>query len=130
YVLGVQPRDPRADGSFRRLKVRVKPKGLRLSHRPGFFERSAVASAPPPTLERQFQAAELLISPSDAAAPINTLPFRVLIVPVPTDTERQSLGIVVQVPKGSLGESGGPLEMFGYATARSGDIEDHFAHFL
>lgn len=129
YVLGVQPRESRPDGSFRKLRVRVKPRGLRLSHRPGFFERSGAVERPP-TLQRQFEAAELLVSPSDAAAPVNTLPFRVLIVPVPTDTDRQSLGIVVQIPAGSLGENAGALEMFGYAIARTGDIEDHFAHFL
>lgn len=129
YVLGVQPRESRPDGSFRKLRVRVKPKGLRLSHRPGFFERSGAVERPP-TLQRQFEAAELLVSPGDAAAPRNTLPFRVLIVPVPTDTERQSLGIVVQIPRSSLGENVGGLEVFGYAIARSGDIEDHFAHFL
>ena len=129
YVLGVQPRESRPDGGFRKLRVRVKPKGLRLSHRPGFFARSGEVQRSP-TLQRQFEAAELLVSPSEALAPVNTLPFRVLIVPVPTDTGRQSLGIVVQVPRSSLGESAGALEMFGYAFARSGDIEDHFAHFL
>ena len=129
YVLGVQPRESRPDGSFRKLRVRVKPKGLRLSHRPGFFARTAEVERPP-ALQRQFEAAELLLSPSDALAPMNTLPFRVLIVPVPTDREKQSLGIVVQVPRSSLGEKAGALEMFGYAIARSGDIEDHFAHFL
>lgn len=129
YVLGVQPRESRPDGSFRKLRVRVKPRGLRLSHRPGFFERTAGAEHAP-TLERQFQAAELLVSTGGARAPVDTLPFRVLIVPVPTDTDRQSLGIVIQVPKSSLGDNVGALEMFGYAIARSGDIEDHFAHFL
>lgn len=129
YVLGVQPRESRPDGSFRKLRVRVKAKGLRLSHRPGFFERSGEAERAP-ALQRQFEAAELLVSSSGAAAPLNTLPFRVLIVPVPQDTDKQSLGIVVQVPKGSLGDNAGALELFGYAIARSGDIEDHFAHFM
>lgn len=129
YVLGVQPREARADGSFRKLRVRVRPKGLRLSHRPGFFERTAEAERSP-TLQRQFEAAELLVSAGDARAPVDRLPFRVLIVPVPTDTDRQSLGIVIQVPRNSLGDRAGALEMFGYAIARSGDIEDHFAHFL
>ena len=129
YVLGVQPREPRADGSFRKLRVRVKPRGLRINHRPGFFERSGEAKAAP-TLQRQFEAAELLIAGNDASAPVNTLPFRVLIVPVPTTVEKQSLGIVVQIPRDSLRTLGGPLEMFGYAMARSGAIEDHFAHFL
>ncbi|MEO8499788.1 MAG: hypothetical protein ABI565_02650, partial [Vicinamibacteria bacterium] len=129
YVLGVQPRASARDGGFRRLRVRVKPKGLRLSHRPGFFERSSAPESAP-TLQRQFEAAELLVSPSYAAAPIDTLPFRVLIVPVPTDSDKQSLAIVVQVPRSSLAGIVGPLEMFGYAMSPSGDVEDHFAHFL
>jgi hypothetical protein len=108
----------------------VKPRGLRVSHRPGFFERSAQTVEAPPALQRQFEAAELLAAPADAASAIDSLPFRVLIVPVPTDAEKQSLGIVIQVPRSSLGGGAGTLEMFGYAVARSGTVEDHFAHFL
>ena len=130
YVLGVQPPESRPDGSFRKLQVRVKPKGLRVSHRPGFFEHIPQA-ANTPILQRQFEAAELLASSTDdAAARANTLPFRVLIMPVPTDTEKQSLGIVIQVPKGSLATGAGAFELFGYAITRSGDVADHFAHFL
>lgn len=70
YVLGVQPREGKLDGGFRKLKVRVKPKGLRVSHRPGFFERSdQIASTPAPVLQRQFEAAELALRPGPAAAP-------------------------------------------------------------
>ena len=129
YVLGVQPHDSRADGGFRKLTVQMKRKGLRVSHRPGFFAHSPVGKAAP-LLQRQFEAAELLVAGSDSQPTINTLPFRVLIVPVPADTEKQSLGIVVQIPRSSLGVEGGALEMFGYAIARSGQVEDRFAHFL
>ena len=131
YVLGVQPRDSRGDGGFRRLKVRLHVKGSHISHRPGFFERSTIAeAAPPPMLQRQFEAAELLMAGDDGAPRKDALPFRVLILPVPADAEKQSLGIVVQIPKSSLGSAGGPLEVYGYATGSSGDVEDHFAHFL
>ena len=129
YVLGVQPPESKPDGSCRKLQVRVKPKGLRVSHRPGFFERSA-APQPSPALQRQFEAAELLIAGDDTAAVHPPLPFRVLIIPVPQDAEKQALGIVVQIPRASLGASAGPIELFGYAIARSGQVEDHFAHFL
>lgn len=132
YVLGVQPRDVKPDGGFRKLKVRVKPRGIRISHRPGFFERSAAAeAAPPPTLQRQFEAAELLVAGDDDGPGINRqVPFRVLILPVPTDVARQSLGIVVQVPRSSISSTPGPLEMYGYATSASGEVAGHFAHFL
>ena len=131
YVLGVQPREVKPDGGFRKLKVKVKPKGIRISHRPGFFERSAVAeAAPPPTLQRQFEAAELLVAGDDGATQADQVPFRVLILPVPTDAARQSLGIVVQVPRSSISSTVGPLEMYGYATSASGEVAGHFAHFL
>jgi VWFA-related protein len=130
YVLGVQPRDVKADGGFRKLRVKMKPKGMRISHRPGFFERSAIAEATPPTLQRQFEAAELLVAGDDGTPQNDTVPFRVLILPVPTDTEKQSLGIVVQIPRSSISATAGPLEVYGYATAASGDVAGHFAHFL
>ena len=130
YVLGVQPRDVKADGGFRKLRVKMKPKGMRISHRPGFFERSAIAEATPPTLQRQFEAAELLVAGDDGTPQSDTVPFRVLILPVPTDTEKQSLGIVVQIPRSSISATAGPLEVYGYATAASGDVAGHFAHFL
>jgi len=131
YVLGVQPREVKPDGGFRKLKVRLKPRGMRISHRPGFFERSAIAeAAPPPTLQRQFEAAELLVAGDGGGAAQDQVPFRVLILPVPTDTDKQSLGLVVQVPRSSISATVGPLEMYGYATSESGEVAGHFAHFL
>ncbi len=130
YVLGVQPRENKLDGGFRKLKVRVKPRGLRVSHRPGFFARSnEVVSAPVSALQRQFEAAELVLAENNVGGGKESLPFRVLILPVPSDGEKQSLGIVVQVPKASL-TGAGPLEMYGYAVSNSGEVQDHFAHFL
>ena len=43
--------------------------------------------------------------------------------------KNKSLALFVQVPKASL-VSAGPLEMYGYAVSSSGEVEDHFAHFL
>ncbi len=130
YVLGVQPREGKLDGGFRKLKVRVKPRGLRVSHRPGFFERSTeVAAAPAPVLQRQFEAAELIQARDAHRPPADALPFGVLILPVPSNDEKQSLGIMVQVPRSSLLGSG-PLEVYGYALTPSGEVTDHFAHFL
>lgn len=128
YVLGVQPRESRPDGGFRKLKVRVRPKGLRVSHRPGFFERSDQVVAIPAVLQRQFEAAELLVA-QDQPRMDEALPFGVLILPVPSDSEKQSLGIMVQIPKAAL-TGNGPVEMYGYAISTSGEVEDHFAHFL
>lgn len=129
YVLGVQPPESQPDGSFRKIQVRVKGKGLRVSHRPGFFERVNVPEAAP-TLQRQFEAAELLVAESGTPTRNDTLPFEVMFLPVPVDGPKQSLGIVVQVPKESLATGSGALELFGYAVAKSGAVEDHFAQFL
>lgn len=87
-------------------------------------------AAPPPTLQRQFEAAELLVAGDDGAAATDKIPFRVLILPVPTDEARQSLGVVVQVPRSSISSTAGPLEMYGYATSESGEVVGHLAHFL
>ena len=39
YVLGIQPDREKAPGAFHKLKVKVARKGVKLSHRPGYFER-------------------------------------------------------------------------------------------
>lgn len=133
YVLGVQPLDRKneSEGEFRKLRVRVKPRGLRVSHRPGFFARGeAVAAAPPaPALQRQFEAAEMILS-GEATAGARALDFRALVVPVPRDAEKQELGIVVQIPRASLPVTDGPVEVYGYAIGADGAVADHFAHFL
>ena len=40
YVLGYVSDDPARDGKFRRLKVDVSGKGLRVKHRSGYFAPS------------------------------------------------------------------------------------------
>jgi len=37
YVLGFTSDNPKADGKFRRLKVEVRPRGLRVRHRSGYY---------------------------------------------------------------------------------------------
>jgi VWFA-related protein len=44
YVLGFVSDDPRRDGKFRKLKVEVKPRGLRVRHRPGYYVPSDAAT--------------------------------------------------------------------------------------
>lgn len=44
YVLGFSSSDPRRDGKYRKLKVEVKRKGLKVRHRPGY--RAAAAEKP------------------------------------------------------------------------------------
>ena len=61
YVLGIQPDREKGPGSFHKLKVKVARKGVKLSHRPGYFERAALGGTQSP-LQRQFDLAELVMT--------------------------------------------------------------------
>jgi hypothetical protein len=65
YVLTIQPEDLPADGSYRRLKVRLKdgPKGAKLTHRPGYFAPTPWQETSP--AERQLIAAGELLQAGD-----------------------------------------------------------------
>lgn len=124
YVLGIQPANAKAPGAFHKLKVKVERKGLRLSHRPGYHER---VPAPQQTaLQRQFEAAQLLMTGAGDA----DLRFASLCVPFPERGSKQTIGLVVQVPRGSLRwQPGVPeaLELYGYAIDDKGRVADHVA---
>ncbi len=61
YVLGIQPEREKAPGAFHKLKVKVARKGVKLSHRPGYFERERSGRSQT-TLQRQFDLAELVVT--------------------------------------------------------------------
>lgn len=124
YVLGVQPRDSQAPGAFRKLKVKLARKGVRLSHRGGYYERTPAAQQTP--LQRQFEAAQLLMAGVGDA----DLRFSSLCLPFPERGERQTVGIVVQLPREQLRWTAGQLEsleFYGYAVDASGAVRDHLA---
>ena len=128
YVLGIQPERDKAPGAFHKLKVKVARKGVKLSHRPGFFEREASSAAQTP-LQRQFDLAELVMTGEGR----NDLPFTSLCLPFPSPGEKQRLGLVLQVPRESLPwSSDEPLgiEVYGYAVAEDGSVRDHLAQSL
>jgi VWFA-related protein len=127
YVLGIQPEHERGPGSFHKLKVKVDRKGVKLSHRPGYFEHAAAAAETP--LQRQFDLAELVVTGEGR----NELPFTSLCLPFPRPGEQQTLGLVVQVPRGSLRwVKGEPVsvEVYAYAVARDGTVRDHLAQLV
>jgi VWFA-related protein len=129
YVLGIQPDQASQPGAFHKLKVKVARKGVKLSHRPGYFEKSAPASQRT-TLQRQFDLAELVVTGGDGR---NDLPFTSLCLPFPSPGETQTLGLVVQVPRASLPWSSGVpvgVEVYGYAVADDGTVYDHLAQSL
>jgi VWFA-related protein len=124
YVLGIQPDHEKGPDTFHKLKVKVARKSVNLSHRPGYFERSV---GPGRTqLQRQFDLAELVVTGEGR----NDVPFTALCLPFPAPGETQTLGLVLQVPRGSVHwPSGEPLalEVFGYAVAEDGTARDHLA---
>jgi VWFA-related protein len=129
YVLGIQPDRETLPGSFHKLKVKVARKGVKLSHRPGYFGKSAQGSQRT-TLQRQFDLAELVVTGGDGR---NDLPFTSLCLPFPSPGDKQTLGLVVQVPRASLPWSSSEplgLEVYGYAVADDGTVYDHLAQSL
>ena len=128
YVLGIQPDREKRAGAFHKLKVKVARKGVKLSHRPGFFEREATGSAQT-ALQRQFDLAELVMTGEGG----NDVPFTSLCLPFPAPGEKQTLGLVLQVPRDSLPwTSSEPIgvEVYGYAVTEDGSVRDHLAQSL
>lgn len=127
YVLGFQPEVEKGPGAFHRIRVKVSRKGVKLSHRPGYVERSPAAGQT--VLQRQFDLAELVVTGGER----DELPFTGLCLPFPEPGERQTLGLVVQVPRDSLRwKDGEPVsvEVYGYAVADDGGVRDHLAQFV
>ena len=127
YVLGFQPVTEKGSGAFHRIRVKVARKGVKLSHRAGFYERAPAASRT--VLQRQFEAAQLVMTGAGA----NELRFSSLCLPFPVAGERQTLGVVLQVPKDQLAWGPGKqlsLEVYAYAVAEDGTVHDHLAQLL
>jgi hypothetical protein len=128
YVLGIQPEREKGPGTFHKLKVKVARRGVKVSHRPGFFEKGSPGTART-ALQRQFDLAELVMT-GDATR--DDLPFTPLCLPFPTPEAAQTLGLVLQIPRQSLPWSAEPvgLEVYGYAVGEDGGVRDHLAHSL
>jgi VWFA-related protein len=124
YVLGFQPLRSRGPGVFHKVKVKVARKDVNLSHRAGYYEPLPVAQQT--AFQRQFEAAQLVMT----GAGRNDLAFSSLCLPFPDPGGRQTLGLVVQVPKDSLSWQPGrttTVEIYGYAVAEDGTVLDHLA---
>jgi VWFA-related protein len=124
YVLGYQPENLKGPGQFHKLKVKVARKGVSVAHRAGYFERVPVAQQT--VLQRKFEAAQLVMT----GAGQNDLRFSALCLPFPEKGERQTLGVILQVPREELAwKAGQPLslEVYGYAVAEDGGVTDHLA---
>lgn len=126
YVLGFQPRAEKGPGAYHKIKVKLARKGVKLSHRPGYFERETGPGVP--VLQRTFDTAQLVVT----GLGDNALQFEALCLPFPREGERQALGVVLQASKQSLdwrSDRELALEVYGYAVDASGRVLDHLAQF-
>lgn len=128
YVLGFQPAATKGPGTYHKVRVRVARKGMKLSHRPGYYEREPITGETV-LLQRQFEAAELVMS-GTADAPRNDLRLSSLCLPLPARDGTQAVAMVVQIPAAALEWSRGrpsSLELYTYAVAEDGTVRDHIA---
>lgn len=125
YVLAFQPEGLAFDGSYHRLKVRLKdaPKGARISHRPGYFE-------PRPLGEGEQEEIRLLTGQKLVAGREGgELGVAALAVPFREPGGRAYVPVIVEVSGESLVRSaqGGRVtaEVYAYAFDGGGGIADY-----
>ena len=125
YLLAFEPNDLRGPGRFHKLKVKIKGKGFRVSHRSGYYEKAVYAERTP--LERRFEAAQVIatgVGPTD-------LRLRSLAVPYRRTPQGVVLPVVLEVDGASLlaGQKGDTLglEIYGYALDPTGKLVDFAA---
>lgn len=128
YLLALEPQKARGPGRFHKLKVRVRGKGLRASHRSGYFEREPFSARP--DLARRFEAAEVVAKGLVGGE----IDYGVLATPYgPAGGGRALLPVVLDVGGAALlgdaprGERLG-LEIYGYAMAADGSVADLAAY--
>jgi VWFA-related protein len=124
YVLGFQPVAAKGPGAFHKIKVKVARKNAKVSHRGGYYEKTPVLLQA--ALQRQFESAQLLMT----GGGMDDLRFAALCLAFPVSGPRQTLGLVIQVPRESLRWTAGrttSLELYGYAVAEDGTVHDHLA---
>jgi VWFA-related protein len=124
YVLGFQPEKLKGPGAEHGIRVRVARKGVRVSHRPRYYERIPLTAQAP--LQRQFEVAQLVV----AGGKENDLKLSTVCLPFPVKGERQGIGLLVQVPAESLNwaqRRPSSLEVYSYAVAEDGTVHDHLA---
>jgi VWFA-related protein len=130
YLLAFQPDNLKQDGSFRKLKVRLKdaPGGAKLSYRPGYYAPKPMTQLS--ALERRFQtAAEIL-----GGEPGGPLGASVLATPFRTAGPNSYVPVLVEVNGPALlaGQKDKALvtEIYAYAIDGEGSIQGYFTQNL
>ena len=128
YLLRFQPDKLKNDGSYRKLRVKLKnaARGTRVVHRPGYFEPKPFAQRT--ALERRFNAASEILAGTDSGA----IRSSVLATPFPVAGDSAYVPVFVEIDGGSLlaGHRGNAinLEIYTYAIAEDGGVRDYFSH--
>jgi VWFA-related protein len=122
YVLFFRPNGSRGEGTYHRLKVRVRRAGARVSARAGYYERRGFSKRSP--LERAFAAADAI----SQERPAEDFPVRLLAWSLPTP-DRPRVPVVVEVPgECLLAARGGAklrLGLYLYAVSEQGEVQDY-----
>lgn len=126
YVLSFYPKNLKADGSFRKLRVKLRknagPRGARLAYRTGYYAPKPYAELHP--LERSLLAAEAI----QTLSPKKEIPLRLLAAPFRTGGPKAYVPVILEIEgKGLLaGLSGNKagLEIYVYASTLAGEMRD------
>jgi VWFA-related protein len=121
YLIAFEPSSARSPGKFHKLKVRMKKKGLTVSHRSGYFER--LPNDKKPAMARRFEAAEIITKGIEK----DELPLRALALPYRPTGADVVLPVVLELEGPALiGAAAAPLELevHGYAFDEQGTLKD------
>ncbi len=125
YLLTFQPQNLRADGSYRRLRVKLRdpPKGAKLRHRDGYYAPKAGAAG---AVEAQWTTGTWIASGNQ----VDQLGVEVLALPLGREGDRSRVAFLVDVSgRGLLGADArkAGAELFAYAFDAEGRVSDFVA---
>src|SRR5258708_1771538 len=119
YLPAFQRSDLKADGAYHRLRVKVRPAGVRLSYRAGYYAPRPYKDLDP--FEKNLLAAEGIAS----AVPRSDLDVNLLVAPFRSSEQRAYVPVIVEVSGPSLLAGGQRsdklgLELYAYVIDRQG----------
>ncbi len=122
YVLFFRPSEKRGEGTYHRLKVKIKRSGARVSARAGYYETRNFGSRSP--LARALAAADLI----SQERPADGLPLRLLAFALPSSSLAR-VPVVAEIPGAILLAAGDRkklhLGLYFYAVAEDGEVRDY-----
>jgi VWFA-related protein len=130
YLLAFQPENLKLDGSYRKLRIRLKnvPGGAKLAHRPGYYSPKPPAQVT--ALERRLQtAAEIL-----GGEPGGAIRASVLATPFRTTSAHAYVPVLLEISGPDLlaGQTDKTLvaEIYAYALDGEGSVQGYFTQNL